>query len=146
MKASDIKFSDAKECRKGLPFCWNFRFLLLTKLRERKSQGRGCRGNHLRGTVWQAPVPIKSPLEPWNFCYAWSGFNNSLRRIIGDWLRKWVWDIKRKKKSFWGRVLEETSPFSIICLWAEAPCSDCAAAVCCCVSSSVGICHIQGIG
>lgn len=62
--------------------------------------------------------------EPWNFCYAWSGFNNSLRRIIGNWLRKWVWDIKRKKKKFWGRVLVETWAFPVTYFWTGALCSD----------------------
>lgn len=69
--------------------------------------------------------------EPWNFSYAWSGFNKSLCRIIGNWLRKWVWDIKRGKKEFWGRVLVETWAFSVTYFWTKVLCSDCSTTIFC---------------
>lgn len=69
--------------------------------------------------------------EPWNFSYAWSGFNNSLCGIIGNWLRKWVWDIKSGKKEFLGRVLVETWAFSVTYFWTGALCSDCSTTIFC---------------
>lgn len=66
---------------------------------ERGNPREGAAGEIIwGGQCGQLLRLLKVSLEPWNFCYAWSGFNNSLCRIIGNWLRKWVWDIKRGKK------------------------------------------------
>lgn len=100
MKASDIKKSqllknEGRVCR----FAETSGFSCWLKS-ERGNPREGAAGEITWGGQCGRLLRLLNvSFEPWNFCYAWSGFNNSLCRIIGNWLRKWVWDIKREKKN-----------------------------------------------